>query len=308
MRMKPMDIKSLEIYLSLCRNLHFGRTSEAAHLSPSALSRLIQRLEDEAGSQLLERDNRRVSLTPAGEIFMHFAEDVLHRHAQLRAELDDAPKGLRGRLSLFASVTASQSILPDVLSRFRAAHADVHIELETGYAVNAAKRLAEGIDVVVAALSDMDSRDYLSKPVRSIPMLTVAPPESMLAIGEQPDWRSVPVILPSAGFVRDSIENWYSKQRITPNRYSEVAGNEAILSLVALGCGIGFVPELVLENSPLREKVRILRSGPELPAINVGFCTRARTFERSPLVQAFWGMIDQNTMRDRLSATQAGFS
>ncbi|MDC1306646.1 LysR substrate-binding domain-containing protein, partial [Pseudomonadales bacterium] len=74
--------------------------------------------------------------------------------------------------------------------------------------------------------------------------------------------------------------------------YSEVAGNEAILSLVALGCGVGFVPALVLDNSPLAERVKILAEGPTLTDIHVGFCTRTKSLSISPVVQAFWQSIE----------------
>ena len=55
---------------NLADSLHFGRASEASHVSPSALSRSIQRLEDELGIRLFERNNRSVSLTHAGSLFL----------------------------------------------------------------------------------------------------------------------------------------------------------------------------------------------------------------------------------------------
>jgi len=53
-----MDTKSLKLFQHLANSLHFGKTAAAYHLSPSTLSRSIQRLEEELGSQLLIRDNR----------------------------------------------------------------------------------------------------------------------------------------------------------------------------------------------------------------------------------------------------------
>ena len=64
-----MDIKSLELFLHLSNSLHFSKTAQAKHVSPSTLSRCIQRIEDELGSTLLVRDNRSVTLTVAGNLF-----------------------------------------------------------------------------------------------------------------------------------------------------------------------------------------------------------------------------------------------
>ena len=79
---------------------------------------------------------------------------------------------------MFASVTATQSILPDVLSEFRKQYPEIHIQLETGYAVNALSKSTDGIDVVVAALPvDGRERDeqFEKRVITSIPLQTVAP-------------------------------------------------------------------------------------------------------------------------------------
>ena len=287
-----MDTQTLQIYLGLCRNLHFSKTSEQFHLSASALSRSIQRLEAELGCALLVRDNRTVSLTPQGEIFRQYAEDVVARGEQLQVDLGVSLQRLSGKLSLFSSVTASQSILPQVLARFRQEYPLVEIQLETGYAVNALQRLHEGCDVVVAALAENPDPQLTKRIIMSIPMLTIAPVGRQFDKGGSVDWSAVPLVLPTSGPARNHIDDWLRQLSIKPNIYSEVAGNEAILSLVALGCGVGFVPALVLDNSPLAERVKILAEGPTLTDIHVGFCTRTKSLSISPVVQAFWQSIE----------------
>ena len=263
-------------------------------MSPSAVSRTIQRLEDSIGHRLFIRDNRSVELTEQGEMFHRYAMDVLARFDALNQELGQTEGKLTGRLTLFASVTASQSILPRVLARFRADYPDIHIQLETGYAVNALKRLYEGCDVVVAALSDEEDGQLIKRIITSIPIQTVAPTESNgvdeLLVGEI-DWSRVPLILPSVGQARDNINSWFSEQGIRPNIYAEVSGNEAILSLVALGCGVGFVPKLVVKDSPLADRVRLVESGPKVSDFHVGFCTRRSSLASSDIIKAFWNSI-----------------
>ena len=289
-----MDIQRLRLFASLCRNLHFGNAGLENHMSPSAVSRTIQRLEDSIGHRLFIRDNRSVELTEQGEMFHRYAMDVLARFDALNQELGQTEGKLTGRLTLFASVTASQSILPRVLARFRADYPDIHIQLETGYAVNALKRLYEGCDVVVAALSDEEDGQLIKRIITSIPIQTVAPTESNgvdeLLVGEI-DWSRVPLILPSVGQARDNINSWFSEQGIRPNIYAEVSGNEAILSLVALGCGVGFVPKLVVKDSPLADRVRLVESGPKVSDFHVGFCTRRSSLASSDIIKAFWDSI-----------------
>ena len=107
----------------------------------------------------------------------------------------------------------------------------------------------------------------------------------------------MPLILPSSGQVRKNVDAWLRDEHIVPNVYAEVPGNEAILSLVALGCGVGFVPELVVNDSPLMAQVKVIDSGPELEDFHVGFCTRAKSLEVSPIIRAFWDSIPIASVR-----------
>ena len=83
-------------------------------------------------------------------------------------------------------------------------------------------------------------------------------------------------MLPSTGQVRENINVWLGNHSISPNVYAAVPGNEAILSLVALGCGVGFVQELGIKDSPLADQVEVLEDGPDLENFHVGLCTRRK--------------------------------
>jgi LysR family positive regulator for ilvC len=88
-------------------------------VSPSTLSRAIQRLEQETGCVLFERDNRSVRLTPAGDKLREFGGALLQEWRQLKQELKRSDEPLQGRLRVFCSVTASYFLLPEVLERRR---------------------------------------------------------------------------------------------------------------------------------------------------------------------------------------------
>jgi LysR family positive regulator for ilvC len=106
-------------------------------------------------------------------------------------------------------------------------------------------------------------------------------------------WGELPLVLPSSGQARESADRWFRRRRITPQVYGEIAGSEAILALVSLGCGVGIVPRIVLEESPLASKVRVLETdggqgaAGGLGEFRVGVCTQRKKLT-SPLVQALW--------------------
>jgi LysR family positive regulator for ilvC len=291
-----MDSDTLRQFLELARLLHFGRASRECHLSPSALSRSIQRLEAEVGRPLFERDNRSVTLTPAGVAFRGFAAETLARWETFREALQRSDRHLSGTLSVFASVTACHSFLPRILSRFREAHPRVQLRLETGHASSALEHLEEGrADVSVAALPERVPRHLRTHLITQTPLVFLAPTvegEVSRQVEQRPiAWAAVPMLLPEFGLARDAVDRWFRDKKLRPRIYTEVAGNEAILALVALGCGVGVLPRLVADRSPLRSEVRVVDARPRLPALRVGFCVRRRRLQ-SPLIAAFWDSIE----------------
>jgi LysR family transcriptional regulator, positive regulator for ilvC len=287
-----LDYQALRLFLHLSRTLHFGRTSRECHISASALSRAVQRLEGEVGWPLLERDHRRVALTPQGAQFAEHARETLERWHALGQRLRGKTAALAGSISVFASVTACQSFLPRVLSSFRQRYPEIHIRLETGYAADALELVQQGaVDVAVAALPDRTSPALVTRVLLHTPLVFVAPAsacEVSRLLERQPlPWAEVPIVLPATGLARASADRWFRRRRLRPLVYGEVPGSEALLSLVALGCGIGIVPRLVVDKSPLRAEVRALEVDPGLGEFRVGLCTHKRKLI-SPLVRAFW--------------------
>jgi len=77
---------------------------------------------------------------------------------------------------------------------------------------------------------------------------------------------------------------------VQANIYAQVAGNEAIVSMVSLGFGVGVVPQIVLDNSPLADTVRVLDIKPGLEAYEVGLFTLEKKLA-SPLINALWSQL-----------------
>jgi LysR family positive regulator for ilvC len=151
------------------------------------------------------------------------------------------------------------------------------------------------VDVSVAALPRRIPPQLEACVVVVTPLVLVAPAadcEVSHAVERRPvAWGEVPFVLPPSGIARAAVDRWFARRRIRPTLYGEVAGNEAILSLVSLGCGVGVVPRLVADRSPLRAEVQVLEGDTRLGELRVGVCTERRSL-KSALVRAFWDSID----------------
>lgn len=286
-----MNITELNNFLTLADLLHFGKASRACNLSPSALTRSIQRLEEEAGQPLFTRDNRNVALTPAGERFKAYALRARADWNALREDLADEAD-VSGTLSIYASITAVYSLLPNLLETYRTEYPQVQLELNTGVAEQAVDQVLAGeIDLAVAALPDRPAAQIDFLPLAEIPLIFIAPTSGEFADpprkGKPLDLSRTPLVLPQRGLSRTRLDQWLKQKAIQPDIRSEVSGNEALIAMVRLGCGIGIVPKLVLEKSPFRDEVQIVKNAPKLDPYKVGLCAAKRSLNR-PAVQALW--------------------
>ncbi len=292
-----MDDRSLRACLSLADTLHYGRASGACHMSPSTLSRIISGLEEELGVRLFERDNRSVSLTQAGERFRAWARGTLEEWEALRTGLAADSDELAGEISIYCSVTASYSFLYDPVAEFRRRHRRVRITVHTGDPEQAVARVRAGEeDLAIGARPRRLPATLAFEPIAVSPLVFIASREDpdvdrFLRPRMRPaDWAAVPMILPERGLARERVERWFRDKGIRPQVLAQAAGNEAIVSMVGLGGGVGVVPLIVLENSPLAGRVRQVAARPALAPFEVGlFARRKRLGDR--LVRAFWSAL-----------------
>ena len=293
-----MNLRTLEQFLALAEHLHFGRAAEASNTSTSALSRGLRQLEEALGARLLERDNRHVALTDAGHRFRRYARDAVGAWAAVRHDLADGVGTLAGEVSLYCSVTASHGLLAALLERLRAEHPGIELALHTGDPEDAIARVVAGREqLAIAARPGRLPRGALFAPLTVSPLVFVAPHDGTAigldtsAMPTAAHWAKVPMILAERGVARRRVDAWFRTLGVTPRVRARVTGNEAIVAMVALGLGVGVVPRIVLDNSPLAKRVRELPTRPALAPYEVGLVTLARHLN-DPLVAAFWALAD----------------
>lgn len=275
----------LDQFLHLAESLHFARSAKALHMSPSALTRSIQRLEEELGHQLFQRTKRRVALTRAGEIFREHARAQVAAHARLVEALGSEAQAPTGELRIACTVTACHSVLPRLLDRCRGKYPGVHLQLSTSDASRCMQAL-ESDEVDLAVVPEPDH------PGAHLRFVRLARTElSFIAPASDPElarrarqggqhWNGLPTIMPRRGLERERLDAWFEQQGARPDIYAEVDGNEALLAMVALGCGVGVVPELVRKDSPLRGRIEQVDVKRPPRGYHVSLCAKARTLAR----------------------------
>jgi LysR family transcriptional regulator, positive regulator for ilvC len=294
-----MDIQRLRMFVTLADTLHFHHAAALCHASPSTLSRCIQQMEETLHCRLFERDNRTVTITPQGIHLLKFARETIQGWETLQDQMQVDFQHLRGSLSLYCSVTASYSFLYDMLRDFRQQQPLIGITLHTGDPALAIDRILAGQeDIAIAARLDSMPPEVSFKRITRSPLVLIQPlHDEWLGASIKnnfQDWSKVPFILSEKGVARTRMDQWFITNSIAPNIYAQVAGHEAIVSMVSLGFGVGLVPKIVLDNSPLADKVRPTPIQPELEPYDVGLCVSERRL-KSPIVRAFWQQVTNQT-------------
>ncbi len=292
-----MNIRSLSHFLVLAEHLHFGQASVACNISISALSRSIRQLEGEVGARLFYRDNRSVTLTRKGQKFQQYAKNSTRQWRVICNELKDDTDDLQGEISLYCSVTASHSILFDLLNQFRPNHPGIEIKLHTGDPELAISRVVAGQEeIAIAALPESTPRGISTCAITESPLVFIAAKDSSIVVPDglpmddassRKQWAEVPMILSESSIARSRVNQWFRDIRVNPRIYAQVAGNEAIVSMVSLGLGIGVVPKIVLDNSQLADRISIVDVQPTLTPYTLGLVALKKNLE-NPLVSAFW--------------------
>lgn len=297
-----MDLKSLQVFLSVYGSLSFTETAAALHMSVSAVSRTVQRLEEELGTSLFDRDRRGMRATSAALGLQSVAEGIVADWRGFQRSLGSSA-AVAGELRVFCSVTATHQLLSPLLAAYRDACPRVDVRLQTGDQADGIQRLREGATDVAVVARPKDLPDLMSfRPLDESPMRLCLPTLDCVISRELGDKQgrallsalhSVPWVLPERGVSKQLIEAWLAAKQVeTPPVYAHVAGHEAIAAMISLGLGVGILPEVVVEASGVSSALR-LEALPDIPPVQIGLCTR-RTRLADPVIAALWTAADES--------------
>jgi DNA-binding transcriptional LysR family regulator len=148
-----MELRHLRYFVAVAEELHFRRAAERLGIAQPAISEQVHKLEEELGVQLLERTHRRVSLTPAGDVFLVEARRVLEQAERARRAVIRTGDHANGRLRVGHLPDAVPPALPRTLGRFAMATPGVEVALETHPSLDLIERVRERqLDAAVICL------------------------------------------------------------------------------------------------------------------------------------------------------------
>lgn len=244
--MRLPSLGAVEAFAAVARTGSAKRAAESLALSPSALSRRLQALETYVGHPLFERRHQSLVLTREGETLANALAPILDDlrrvfeahvgHGDLRLHL--------GVMPLYAS-----HLLIPRLPDLKAAHPELHLELDTGPTPLA--RLGEGLDAAIWLARKIDSRFY-SRQIGKAKIVAVASKE-LVESGKAPK-RPEDLLQHTLLVHRDMpqiLEHWLDKLNLPPMKPAEMIlfdSGQLILDSAASGLGIGLILDLLAKD------------------------------------------------------------
>lgn len=248
------ELSLLRSFVAVAEELHFARAAERLHIAQSPLSQQIRRLETQLDTRLFERTTRRVALTPAGELLLDRAREILAAVEDVRREALEAAAGELGELSIGFTGSATYALMPAVAIALRreipGATLSLHGDLLTATQV---QRLLAG-DLHLGVLRPpVHESELVAELISREPLIAVVPEEHPLAAGDAisvTELAAEPfVCYPGFSAIRTSVQTLCAAHGFTPTEAHVAAETSTLVSFVAAGMGVSLVPAAATELS-----------------------------------------------------------
>ena len=257
-----MDFDQLRTFLEVAKLGSFSRAAEKVMRSQPAVSAQIRQLEEEYGHKLFDRTAKAVRLTPAGEVVLDYARQLLELRANSSRAVSDWNGKLQGTLSIGANEGTFLYVLPRVLAKYHRKFPDVKISVYRSFTHKVSEKVEEGaVDIGV-----------LTMPVKSASMkvIPVFRDRILLMVGSGSplfnhrsatlqEFAQQPIILPKTGSIRKVIEKNLRPYRDSLKITMELTSVTMIKRFVAAGFGVSLICASFADDNVRRGEVSLLK-------------------------------------------------
>lgn len=243
-----MADRRLQVFHAVAKHLSFTRAADALFMSQPAVTFQVKQLEEEHNTRLFERRHGAISLTPAGELLLSYAEKILLLSDEMETRLGEMSGEMRGQLFIGASMSTAESLMPPVLAEFNALHPLVRVRLSVANSETLENRVA-GHQLELALIDAGNAvAGVVYEACAEEEMQVVCAPDYPLA-GQK---KLTPAAMPEYEYLsrepgsgtRRAIESYLQANKIAPDSLKmqmELGSPAALKALAATGLGFAIV-------------------------------------------------------------------
>jgi DNA-binding transcriptional LysR family regulator len=290
------ELNQLRCFVTVAEMLHFRRAAAHLNMTQPPLSRQIQLLEQEVGAVLLDRSTRRVRLTPAGQVFLRAARQMLQAAENAARDARRVARGESGEITIAFTATSSYAYLPRLVSVIRARMPELELTLREMVSSAQLDALQAGAIDFALCRPPVARAGLRAVRVHREPLLLAVPGDHPLAEKASiniDDVSGEPLITypPIEGrYFHDLVASLYHVAGIAPSRVQYITQAHSIMALVGAGIGIAVVPQAAERLQQAGVVLRPLQSAANATA-DLMFALRINT--ENPAVAAVEAMLEQ---------------
>ena len=288
-----MEFKQLRSFIEVVREGGFTQAAKTLYISQSAVSKQVAQLEESLGVTLLDRHGSQVSLTAAGRIVQHRAEEMLMLRNGLIRELDDLSNLARGELHLGLPMLGSDTLFAKVFAEYRRRYPNVTIHLTEGGSRAIEHAVMTGELELGASLTPSDPA-FAWQPFCDEPLDALLPADHPLAHLKELELHQLadtPFLLYQRSFVlNDRLLQACQQVGFTPREGGRSGQADFLAALVAAGQGVVLLPQVVARALVRPGVVHVTLKAPEMLRWDIAFIWREGAY-LSNAAQAWLALV-----------------
>lgn len=293
-----MTLNQLKYFIAVVRCLSFTEAAKSLFMTQPALSRQIQAMEAELGTQLFIRDKKTLKLTPGGSALYSKLPDFLRQYEEMMEDARNANRDFEGQLRIgFLDIYDASSLFPPVVEAFQRNHGGIRLTMERFSLGELPERLYEGkLDIICTyGFSLFDKPDLVTVNVQKFDSCIMFNKDHPLA--NKPDLtmddlrqeRFIQLDSEASQEGYQYIANLISRGGISP-KVQYVEKNDDVLLWVEMGCGIAVTSDRTVERHNPRVVIRELNM-PEVKGHDVTVAWRRSNY--NPAIALFMELMEK---------------
>jgi DNA-binding transcriptional LysR family regulator len=285
-----IDIRHFRYFQAVAEELHFGRAAARLCIAQPALSRQIQQLEEEIGTPLLRRTQRRVELLAAGQVFLDRSNLILDEVERAVIDARRTGAGEYGRLSVGFIHSSTYGLLPSIIERFRHLYPDIELELHEMPITEQHVALTRGVIDIGLLRPQPAPAELEIQPVLEDPFLVAVPHTHPLAKRQSVHLKELAgepmVMFPQRGspLFHSRIMAMCERAGFTPRVAQQATQIHTVAGLVGAGIGVAIIPGTARNLQPKGVHFLEILDRPDPVHVALGWL---RTKEDMPSVRSF---------------------
>ncbi len=250
-----MADRRLQVFFTVARLLSFTKAAETLHMTQPAVTFQVRQLEEYFNTRLFDRTHNRINLTEAGSRVFSYAERIFELYSEMENSVREMTGEVSGSLTIGASTTIAEYMLPSLLGDFKKKYEDINIHLKVSNTEGIVSMVENNTIDLGVVEAPVGNKNLVVEECRPDHLVAIVPPDHPEAHRETLTYEDLikyPFICREEGSgTREVINDYLSSVSTGPDALKismELGSPEAVKGAVEAGMGISVVSQATVQK------------------------------------------------------------